>query len=582
MVHYNYTVKNWEVPKQKLLYFLFKELLLDMDLYGGDLRSGNTQDPDKPYVEIEANERVRVRRVTHLSEEVLKDLLQRLDKIYTKVRRMQSSEFPKEHKAFWERNGNRKEKIEEELHNVTEQIKDALPDDDGKVPFTFELDDKTNRKLNLLTKTMNKTQDEVVETVITKHLDEVKDGKICCFCNKKIIGMGNNPAPESDTGRCCDDCNMNRVVPARIANPNWREKENTKFNPEDVKKVKNALVDLGDEFHNQLSKEMDIFEDPVNPDLEELYSYFKIPQEDRLRNYQVLLNFVKSKSEYASQLFNKYFLNPVLELPDDKKKAYSIDDALADKILKRKNYPENLLPFQGVIIDCALEIENRFYFSFVCSNYFTDNPYTPYVGVTTCFLEKTNSGIKMGQILVVLEKDKAEAMKAKGDRYSKKIRNFISGVLGFIQEPDVEIFDHPLNPRNNQRRVERGRLPLPSFAVINITGKKRIYLEKNNSLPPQPKNFLWQQDVKNTYIHFWNKKKYKKLYELYEEDRAECLRRGYEWYPPKNVLRKRKKGFTRFKDKPRRDVVYVLEDEKYKDKMEVRKNDLKEIQEETK
>lgn len=56
MVHYNYTVKNWEVPKQKLLYFLFKELLLDMDLYGGDLRSGNTQDPDKPYVEIEANE----------------------------------------------------------------------------------------------------------------------------------------------------------------------------------------------------------------------------------------------------------------------------------------------------------------------------------------------------------------------------------------------------------------------------------------------------------------------------------------------------------------------------------------------
>ena len=42
---------------------------------------------------------------------------------------------------------------------------------------------------------------------------------ICCICHKEFTGWGNNPdpyKPEDGNDRCCDDCNMNFVIPARI------------------------------------------------------------------------------------------------------------------------------------------------------------------------------------------------------------------------------------------------------------------------------------------------------------------------------------------------------------------------------
>jgi|GEM_PF-913033 len=40
----------------------------------------------------------------------------------------------------------------------------------------------------------------------------------CCFCGKEITGWGNNPWPvitEKDA-ECCDECNINYVIPARL------------------------------------------------------------------------------------------------------------------------------------------------------------------------------------------------------------------------------------------------------------------------------------------------------------------------------------------------------------------------------
>ena len=40
----------------------------------------------------------------------------------------------------------------------------------------------------------------------------------CCICGKETTGYGNNPAPVIDLpdSRCCDDCNINKVIPARL------------------------------------------------------------------------------------------------------------------------------------------------------------------------------------------------------------------------------------------------------------------------------------------------------------------------------------------------------------------------------
>lgn len=37
----------------------------------------------------------------------------------------------------------------------------------------------------------------------------------CCICNNVIIGLGNNAQPLKG-GRCCDDCNIKKVIPYRL------------------------------------------------------------------------------------------------------------------------------------------------------------------------------------------------------------------------------------------------------------------------------------------------------------------------------------------------------------------------------
>lgn len=39
----------------------------------------------------------------------------------------------------------------------------------------------------------------------------------CCICGKLFRGYGNNPIPVKPNGKCCDSCNVNFVIPARIA-----------------------------------------------------------------------------------------------------------------------------------------------------------------------------------------------------------------------------------------------------------------------------------------------------------------------------------------------------------------------------
>lgn len=38
----------------------------------------------------------------------------------------------------------------------------------------------------------------------------------CCLCKRQKYGFGNNPAPVKEEGRCCDECNSKKVIPARM------------------------------------------------------------------------------------------------------------------------------------------------------------------------------------------------------------------------------------------------------------------------------------------------------------------------------------------------------------------------------
>lgn len=42
----------------------------------------------------------------------------------------------------------------------------------------------------------------------------------CCLCNETFSGFGNNPEPVNNdiNNECCDNCNDEIVIPARLSN----------------------------------------------------------------------------------------------------------------------------------------------------------------------------------------------------------------------------------------------------------------------------------------------------------------------------------------------------------------------------
>ena len=40
--------------------------------------------------------------------------------------------------------------------------------------------------------------------------------QVCCICGKEIEGYDNNPVPYKNSGRCCNKCNLDYVLPSRM------------------------------------------------------------------------------------------------------------------------------------------------------------------------------------------------------------------------------------------------------------------------------------------------------------------------------------------------------------------------------
>lgn len=109
----------------------------------------------------------------------------------------------------------------------------------------------------------------------------------------------------------------------------------------------------------------------------------------------------------------------------------------------------------------------------------------------------------------------------KSDTDSNRIKKFVWGVIDFINHPEVET--KVVKWFNNQKRISRGQLPIPDRLNISIKGKlyRYIYEDMPKQEHSSPKNSFW---VRGHYIHFWNQKRFNKLYNL-EEEKLE--KKGY-------------------------------------------------------
>lgn len=67
----------------------------------------------------------------------------------------------------------------------------------------------------------------------------------CCICGKEYEGHGNNPQPVvmDDDARCCDECNMNVVLPARIRKME-EHRNRQSFTRQEVMNAISSLLDI--------------------------------------------------------------------------------------------------------------------------------------------------------------------------------------------------------------------------------------------------------------------------------------------------------------------------------------------------
>ena len=145
-----------------------------------------------------------------------------------------------------------------------EEIIPAEEDDIN--PLEEKLENKIDEdvKNRILEKIKNKNiktlkedfEDEKVSEPVEKDEEPVKeeleDEHKCCICGEPIEGHGNNPFPVKTEGDCCDKCNAEVVIPARIEKMKAAasekvneeltetESEDVKSTPEESEEVKST------------------------------------------------------------------------------------------------------------------------------------------------------------------------------------------------------------------------------------------------------------------------------------------------------------------------------------------------------
>lgn len=88
-----------------------------------------------------------------------------------------------------------------------------------------------------------------------------KESKKCVICGKNFTELGNNPFPIKKEGECCDKCNLEKVIPARInmlKNNSLKDQETNMVLYNELKnKILNANKDNIENIKNEIEENHD-------------------------------------------------------------------------------------------------------------------------------------------------------------------------------------------------------------------------------------------------------------------------------------------------------------------------------------
>lgn len=157
----------------------------------------------------------------------------------------------------------------------------------------------------------------------------------CCLCGQEFEGFGNNPWPlnNDENARCCDKCNAEKVIPARIMQA-YSKKEDIKegeysdiYGEEvdytDMRKLITALREICDKaendgFHKVLYKFKRAVNDlsDISSDLEEFYEDNSIKESEdeepiEAIGFKIYITYEDEPGVYHSELYKEEYTEDI-------------------------------------------------------------------------------------------------------------------------------------------------------------------------------------------------------------------------------------------------------------------------------
>lgn len=246
-----------------------------------------------------------------------------------------------------------------------------------------------------------------------------------------------------------------------------------------------------------------------------IYERFKISENDDLKNYQLFCKLVESIADDKSNK-NSGAFEGMLNLISDSK-YFEIPDNVNLLLQNTSNNMKKIrLPHFYVFLDVKLVVNDRTYY---CMQIQDRNQFKEILKKNGMATKDIPDGI---DVLTFYENEKGigwekiEMYDKSKNKYRDQIKEYILNFADFVNSEDVKLMFRQRSEKNTQRRIERGRLPLPSFNKIQVIGYLGRYL-KQLELQEASTRFSHRFWVRGHFKRFWDKERYKNLYDKFQK-----------------------------------------------------------------
>ena len=142
-----------------------------------------------------------------------------------------------------------------------------------------------------------------------------------------------------------------------------------------------------------------------------------------------------------------------------------------------------------------------------------------------------------------------------------QVRKFVCHFLVYHNQKEIVFYEHEPNPKNSERRRERGLLALPTYTTIRVSGKLKIFVDKYKEWKEAPEGHnkprMYSFDVPTHNFYFHNKKRFWRIYKMQDE---ELEKHGYikDEIVNKGLIYRKIKGYEVGKGLPKINRVHKI------------------------